>query len=613
MFERLLPSTLRWRLAATYAALVVVLMASFGFFLAGEVRHLYQERLGDQLTAQTMLVSAVVQPMLASGATGAELDAEIKRLSAEISPTIELIDADGRVLADSSADPSTVADALTFTGVAAAFARPDGRAVVTSDNRSLAAARTVPGSPGVLVRVAMPISKVDDAVHSVQRSMVIAVLLATVIAAAVAIWVGRRITGPLEAVRRQATRVARGDLESSVAPVMPRELADLAVSFNAMTGRVRDLVSESNAERVRLETIFANLSDGVVLIDAEMKVIGLNRAAAKILATDEREAIGRPFVYAARDADLLQLVKSAVDEGIPKTALIDYARSSRTFDASAQPILGAGEALSIVVVRDVTELRRLELIRREFVANVSHELRTPLASIRALVETLENGAIDDPEAGPRFMGQIIGEVDRLTGLVDELLDLARLESGRIVLKRAPVRAADLIRGAMERLRPQTERARVELLADFGDDLPAVLADRGRIEQVLLNLIHNATKFTPGGGSITVAAEREREMVRVDVIDTGVGIPETDLPRVFERFFKSDKARRSEGTGLGLAIAKHIVQAHDGAIWATSSAGAGSTFSFTLPVAEENVSPEPYELSGVRTGDRGLPGVRRQAR
>ena len=266
----------------------------------------------------------------------------------------------------------------------------------------------MPGSAEMVVRVAMPIAKVDDAVFSIQRSVVFSMLLATVIAAAVAVWVGRRITDPLEAVRRQATRVARGDLESSITPVMPRELADLATSFNAMTARVRDLVAESNAGRARLEAIFANLSDGVVLIDAESRVISLNRAAAEILAADEREAVGRPFAFVARDADLVGLLREAVDEGVLRAALIDYARSSRTFEASAQPISGAEEALSIVVVHDVTELRRLELIRREFVANVSHELRTPLASIRALVETLENGAIEDPVAGPQFMGQSSG-------------------------------------------------------------------------------------------------------------------------------------------------------------------------------------------------------------
>jgi len=295
MLDRLLPSTLRWRLAATYAALVIVLMASFGYFLVGEVRHLYQDRLGDQLTAQTQLVSAVVQPMLTSGATDAELDAEIKRLSAEISPNVELIDSNGRVLADSTADPTTVANALKVTGVAEALARGDGNTVVTSDSRALAAARTVPGSSGILVRVAMPIGKVDDAVHSIQRSMIFAMLLATVIAAAVAVWVGQRITGPLEAVRRQATRVARGDLESSITPVMPRELADLATSFNAMTARVRDLVSESNSGRARLEAIFENLSDGVVLIDADMKVVydmG-NPVMAAAGSTAVRDAIER--------------------------------------------------------------------------------------------------------------------------------------------------------------------------------------------------------------------------------------------------------------------------------------------------------------------------------
>ena len=233
----------------------------------------------------------------------------------------------------------------------------------------------------------------------------------------------------------------------------------------------------------------------------------------------------------------------------------------------------------------MTELRRLELVRKEFVANVSHELRTPLASIRAVVETLEAGAIDDPTVAMDFLGRIVGEVDRLAALVDELLDLARLESGRITLKLDSIDPHTLITAGVERLRPQIERARLRLVSDVGHDLPAVLVDRARIEQVLLNLVHNAIKFTPAGGTIQVSAERTGDAIEVTITDTGVGIPEAELPRVFERFYKSDKARRSDGTGLGLAIAKHIVHAHAGTIRATSKPGEGSSFSFTVPVAQ----------------------------
>jgi two-component system phosphate regulon sensor histidine kinase PhoR len=234
-------------------------------------------------------------------------------------------------------------------------------------------------------------------------------------------------------------------------------------------------------------------------------------------------------------------------------------------------------------------LRRLETVRREFVANVSHELRTPLASIRAVVETLEAGAIDDPDVSVEFLGRIVGEVDRLAALVDDLLDLARIESGRVHLHLEPLDPRTLLTGAAERLRPQIERARLNLEIDIPAGLPPVLADRARIEQVVLNLVHNAIKFTPPDGTITVKAERAGQMLITSIIDTGSGIPEAELSRLFERFYKADKARRSDGTGLGLAITKHIVQAHDGEVTAESEPGHGSIFSFTLPCAEASNS------------------------
>jgi two-component system phosphate regulon sensor histidine kinase PhoR len=253
------------------------------------------------------------------------------------------------------------------------------------------------------------------------------------------------------------------------------------------------------------------------------------------------------------------------------------------FEAVAQPVSGAGEQLAIVLIRDVTELRRLERVRREFVANVSHELRTPLASIRAVVETLEAGAIDDPAVSGDFLSRIVAEVDRLAALVDELLELARLESGRMPLRRERIGAGDLIRAAAERLRPQTDRAGLELVVDAPAQLPDVSVDRSKIEQVLLNLVHNAIKFTPAGGTVTISGAAGPRQVSIRVDDTGPGIPEEELSRVFERFYKSDRARRTEGTGLGLAIAKHLVQAHGGTIRAERGTAGGAALTFTLPV------------------------------
>ncbi|MGI8475849.1 MAG: HAMP domain-containing sensor histidine kinase [Thermomicrobiales bacterium] len=592
--RRLAPKTLQGRLAVAYSVLIVLMMAAFGGVVVVSVRNLYVDRLTDQIEAQARLVAEAVAPEFATGGNASSLDGVVKRLGRSGPPRITVTAADGSVVGESSGTSSFAGQKPMAPEAVRTFADAGGEGSAAKVSRLdglLSVSVPVPGGNGATATVALPLDDVNAAVRKIQLSVAIATALAAFAATLVASVVARRISGPLTDLRLQAMNVADGQLDASVTPAATRELGDLARAFNAMTSRVRDLVGESEDARSRLEVIFSNLSDGVIIVDAGNEVAGLNAAAVGILGASATGAVGRPFSVVARDSDLIRLMRDAFASNAVRSTVIDYARSGRVFEASAQPVAGSAERLGIVVIRDVTELRRLELVRREFVANVSHELRTPLASIRALVETLDAGAIDDPTVSGDFLGRIVGEVDRLTALVDELLDLARLESGRLTLRLERVAPDALVMGAMDRLRPHVERARLTLLADVSPGMTPVLADRARIEQVLLNLMHNATKFTPVGGTIRVSARKVGDWLEIDVTDSGFGIPEADLPRVFERFFKSDKARRSDGTGLGLAIAKHIVQAHHGAIWARSAVGVGSTFTFSLPRAPQG-DPSP---------------------
>jgi len=237
---------------------------------------------------------------------------------------------------------------------------------------------------------------------------------------------------------------------------------------------------------------------------------------------------------------------------------------------------------TLLLVQDLTRVRRLETVRRDFISNLSHELRTPLASLKALTETLQDGALADLEAGPRFLGRIHTEVDALSQMAQELLDLSKIESGQVTLNLKPVSPLDLLHAAADRMRLQAERAGVNLTVETATP-PNVQADAARLEGVLVNLIHNAVKFTRRGGSVTLSANADGESVVFAVRDSGAGIPSDDLPRIFERFYRVDKSRAGSGTGLGLSIAKHIVEAHGGRIWAQSREGQGSVFCFSIPI------------------------------
>jgi len=359
--------------------------------------------------------------------------------------------------------------------------------------------------------------------------------------------------------------------------VLRRDLGELRNTLNAQRSNLNLQLSTSNAERTRLAAILDQLSDGVLIADAEGRVQFANPAAEKLLG--------------------LPLESHSVTEALRHHVLVEAwrrCRENEEVQSESVEIPSTRQFLQLIVVpdrdtrggtlllvQDLTRVRKLETVRRDFVSNLSHELRTPLASLKALTETLQGGALTDPEAGPRFLGRIHTEVDALTQMAQELLDLSKIESGQVTLNLKPVSPAEVLHAAAERMRVQAERAGVELTVEAANP-PRARADAARLEQVLVNLIHNAIKFTPRGGSVTLSAEAKKDAVLFGVRDTGAGIPADDLPRIFERFYRVDKSRTGSGSGLGLSIAKHIVEAHGGKIWAESREGQGSIFYFSIP-------------------------------
>jgi two-component system phosphate regulon sensor histidine kinase PhoR len=380
-------------------------------------------------------------------------------------------------------------------------------------------------------------------------------------------------------------RALAQDFEGHVLEGRTGELEPLTQVTNRLVDKYRKASKRRAREKDRLYTILMHMSNGALILSQMGRVRLINPAAAEILHITPDEATRKSFVQVVWDHRIAEVWQRCQASGAEETESIELG-GDRFVRVTVTPFLGGDAAGYLVILQDLSIMRRLEKVRRDFISNVSHELRTPLASVAALVDTLRDGALDDPPAAQRFLDRMEVEVDKMAQMVAELLELSRVESGQLPLRLSPTTLQSIVNPAVERLATQAERAGLALAVELPAGLPNVVVDSERTQQVMINLIHNAIKFTPSGGVITVRAEREAErpgMLVVCVRDTGVGIPAANLPRIFERFYKMDRARSGSGTGLGLAIAKHTIQAHGGEIWVTSREGKGSSFYFTLPI------------------------------
>jgi two-component system phosphate regulon sensor histidine kinase PhoR len=400
---------------------------------------------------------------------------------------------------------------------------------------------------------------------------------------------GDRLVRPMRRLVRSIEQDAIGDQSlHELVRQAPAEMAPLLYGLHVTHARLKRTLDQIEQDRAEMSALFEHMADSVLVLDSDERIVLSNPAAARVL---NGPLAGRSLAEVTRDADLVDLARSVTDASAA-VRLIEFFGPDEGERRWIQAVATAlPERRRLLVLQDISELRRAEVARRDFVANVSHELRTPVAALKALVETLEQGAIDDPVEGPGFLHRMHVEVDGLAQLVSELLDLARAEAGRLDLHLAPCRAEEIVREAAERAMPTARQADVLLRVCTGssdEDELWVCADSRRMGQILSNLLGNAAKFTARGGHIEVGARRVLDgSVEFWVTDSGVGIDPEHLSRVFERFYKTDPSRAAgTGTGLGLAIAKHLVLAHGGHIWAESGGhGRGATFRVSLPALD----------------------------
>lgn len=580
--------SIRWKLTSSYLVLVLVVLIVVTGYVVQALQRSYVNTYAYVVATQAKVIALMMREY-AGERNLAELQPMVETLKWRKEATIALIDATGR--AAIPAEPGSPELQKAFAGEEDWSMRFDP---ATGETRVFAAAPVFGPNNRVMgvVQVSAPESWVWRQLRRMAPALATASLLGLMAAFIVGTRLSRRITRPLEELGHAAERISTGDFAGRAPVAETQELERLGRTFNAMADRLQQTIVEITAERKKLEAIVSGMTDAVVATDRHGRLILLNRAAEDLLGIDREQALGRPAREVIRGDRLPVVLEDATVRGrITAEELPPGLVGDRVIEVHCAPYRDAGgESIgAVAVLRDVTELRQSERLRRELTANVSHELRTPLTSIKGFTETLLDGAMRDEGTCRRFLTIINSEADRLVKLVDDLLDLSRLESKRATLDLRPVDVGALVAHAVDKLQPLAQTGGLTLVLH---SLPGVwvTADRDRLEQVLTNLIDNALKYTPAGGRVEVSVTLEHDDVAVAVSDTGRGIRPEDVPHVFERFYRADRSRTrgpsigaaSGGTGLGLAITKHIVEAHGGRIGVRSQLDEGTTFTFTLP-------------------------------
>ncbi len=589
-----------WRIFLTYLLVIALCATAVGFFAVRSARSFYVAHTESELQARAQLVREQVVADVGTQSADA-LELLVRRLGAASGTRITLISAglpgavSGTVLADSDSVPAEMGDHSDRPEFRQALLGRTGVSIrhsTTLDVEMMYVAVPVieDGRVTSVVRAAIPLTRVNSALAELYWRIGLSAVVVAVIAALIGLLVSSRISRQMREIKDGAERLAGGDFAYKLYVPRTLEFAAVAESLNAMAEELDDKIGTLTRERNEREAVLASMVEGVLAVDADERIIALNAAAAGLAGVTPEEAEGHSVQEVLRNPDLQRVVAQTLSghEPVEADIIMRVGSEERSLQANGTLLrAGDGEASAgaVVVLNDVTRLKRLEAVRRDFVANVSHELKTPVTSIKGFAETLEDGALDDPETARRFVGIIVGQADRLNSIIGDLLSLSTLEQregeSRLTLEETDI--CDVLRVAVEvcELKAQAKRISISV-ACVRCVLTAV--NSPLLEQAVVNLVDNAVKYSPEGSAVQVDLTEAPDEIIISVTDHGSGVPREHLPRLFERFYRVDKARSRDlgGTGLGLAIVKHIAQAHGGSVSVDSVVGLGSTFRIHLP-------------------------------
>jgi two-component system phosphate regulon sensor histidine kinase PhoR len=585
-----------WKLALTFLALLFVALLGVDISAERALRRDYERAAIEQLKsiAGIGLAHAPVLSSLPPFKTD-EIDglhAWVNQMQAS-GVRVTVITSQGLVLADSQSDPQTMENHSNRPEVIDALAQGVGHSVRHSVtiNRDLVyyavRQQTAAGQP-VLLRFSLPFEGVASAVSEFRKTLWLASLLLLAILGSLTLLVSRGFTNRVDRLTAFSKRVAEGDFHAEPVGGSGDALDSLGSSLNQTAGRLNQMIRTVTEERNLSSAILGSMVEGVAVVNANERVLFSNPSFASILGLDVPPQPGSGLVEVIRQTELIEAVRKVLaGEQRVESEIVTGTLRQHFFAATVAAVRTTQANGAVVVLHDITDLRKLERVRRDFVANVSHEFRTPLTAIQGFSETLLAGAMNDPQNRDRFLGIIVEHSRRLARLTEDLLMLSKMDADRLELEIRRLPVEQLVSSCIETSQPRAIEKDLRLSVNMAKNIPDIAGDRRRLTEVLQNLLDNAIQYTPSGGQIMVSAETKDGEVVFTVSDTGIGIPEADQPRIFERFYRVDVARSREvgGTGLGLSIAKHLMEAHNGKLWVESEVGQGSQFHFSVPIFE----------------------------